>query len=119
MTAATVTPTAEVAQPRPAPAGGSGRWVRAAGCADPELDPLLRDVFTADDRTPWDAQAIRVCRACPVRVDCDAYAATLGPVTGIWGGWRHLDRYLVHPDPPTAPADQPRERPMTATATRS
>jgi len=68
-----------------------GQWGRAAGCAQPGLDPVLREVFTADTSTPWDGEAVRVCRACPVRAACTAYAATIHPVAGIWGGWRRID----------------------------
>jgi len=52
---------------------------------------VLREVFTTDSSTPLDADAIRVCRGCPVRGACTAYAATIHPVAGIWGGWRRVD----------------------------
>jgi len=52
---------------------------------------VLREVFTTDTSTPWDGVAVRVCRACPVRAACTAYAATTRPDTGIWGGWRRVD----------------------------
>jgi len=68
-----------------------GEWGRKAGCAQPGLDPVLRGVFSTDSGTPWDADAVRVCRGCPVRVACTAYAATIHPVGGIWGGWRRVD----------------------------
>jgi len=68
-----------------------GEWGRQAGCAQPGLDPVLREVFTTDTSTSWDPDAVRVCRGCPVRAACTAYAATIGPVSGIWGGWRRLD----------------------------
>jgi len=56
-----------------------------------DLDPVLREVFTTDASTPWDGDAVRVCRGCPVRAACTAYAATIHPVAGIWGGWRRID----------------------------
>ncbi len=68
-----------------------GQWGRAAACAQSGVDPVLREVFTTDASTPWDPDAVRVCRACPVRGACTAYAATIHPVAGIWGGWRRLD----------------------------
>jgi len=68
-----------------------GEWGRTAGCAAAGLDPVLREVFTTDSRTPWDGAAVKVCRACPVRAACTAYAATIHPDAGIWGGWRRLD----------------------------
>jgi len=68
-----------------------GEWGRAAGCAQPSLDPVLREVFTTDTSTPWDGDAIQVCRGCPVRGACTAYAAAIHPDAGIWGGWRRVD----------------------------
>jgi len=68
-----------------------GEWGRRAGCAASNLDPVLREVFTADMSTPWDGDAVRVCRGCPVRAACTAYAATIHPEAGIWGGWRRID----------------------------
>jgi len=72
-------------------AASPGQWGQAAGCAQPGLDPVLREVFTTDTSTPWDGDAVRVCRACPVRAACTAYAATIHPDAGIWGGWRRID----------------------------
>ncbi len=68
-----------------------GEWGRAAGCAQAGLDPVLQEVFTTDSSTPWDGDAVRVCRGCPVRAACTAYAATIRPEAGIWGGWRRID----------------------------
>ena len=72
-------------------AASPGQWGQAAGCAQPGLDPVLREVFTTDTSTPWDGDAVRVCRGCPVRAACTSYAATIRPDAGIWGGWRRID----------------------------
>lgn len=86
----------------PTPPAAPGPWTTQAACADPGLDPLVRLIFTTDDWTPFDSDATNVCRHCPVQPDCAHYAATAQPVTGIWGGWRHL-----HPVPLPAVAVGP------------
>lgn len=73
-----------------------GEWGRWAACAGPDLDPVVREVFTIDGWTPWDATAIMVCRGCPVRAACTAYAGSTNPVSGIWGGWRRAEHLPVH-----------------------
>ncbi len=86
--------TASTATRSPAGTAGlapPGEWGRAAGCAAAGLDPVLREVFTTDTSTPFDGEAVRVCRSCPVRAACTAYAATIHPESGIWGGWRRVD----------------------------
>lgn len=57
-----------------------GPWVEHAGCAD------LGDAFTADNPAPGDVAVLeRVCRKCPVRAACAAYADDTGAL-GMWGG---------------------------------
>lgn len=72
-----------------------GEWGRRAACAGPGLDPVLRAVFTTDTWTPWDTPAITVCRACPVRAACAAYAGSIEAGSGIWGGWRRAEHLPV------------------------
>ena len=86
-TAAAVIKAATGAAPR--------EWGKAAACASPDLDPVLREVFTTDGWTPWDTTAVTVCRACPVRPACTAYAGSINPVSGIWGGWRRTEHLPV------------------------
>lgn len=62
-----------------------GAWVELAACG-----PLAgADVWTTDMPDPEElAVAERVCRRCPVRQECAAYAAQ-APVYGVWGGRWH------------------------------
>jgi len=58
-------------------------WTTAAACAGD-------DRFAGDDVSEpvVDALAV-VCRACPVRVQCDAFALDVEAVWGMWAGsWR-------------------------------
>lgn len=79
----------------PAAAAAPGEWGREAACAAAGLDPLVAGVFTSDSWTPWDVAAIAVCRRCPVRTACAAYAESTQPGSGIWGGWRRLEHRPV------------------------
>ncbi len=90
VTGATDRSTALVAAP-------PGQWGKAAACAAPGLDPVVAEVFTTDGWTPWDTAAVAVCRGCPVRAACTAYAASIAPVSGIWGGWRRVEHLPVRP----------------------
>ena len=65
-----------------------GPWVTRAACADPGVDPVVREVFTADAGSAWDQPAAAVCDRCPVLADCAAYAGSIRYLTGIWGGRR-------------------------------
>lgn len=56
----------------------------AAACADPDLDPALRAVFTTDDLTGADAAAREVCAGCPVFSDCETPARGVEHIAGIW-----------------------------------
>jgi WhiB family transcriptional regulator, redox-sensing transcriptional regulator len=60
-------------------------WRDDAAClhADPDL---FFPVGTAGPALDQIDEAKRVCRACPVRKRCLAWALDLGAVSGIWGG---------------------------------
>lgn len=65
------------------------RWTGHAACLDaPDLP------WTHDDPSPSDVAAMAaVCRSCPVRLACAAYATTDGVTGGFWAGQdRDLDR---------------------------
>jgi hypothetical protein len=66
-----------------------GEWVDDAACGS-LVDAV---VWTADVPDPDElAVAERVCRRCPVREECHAYAAQ-APVWGLWGGiWNGTPR---------------------------
>ncbi|MEW6470665.1 MAG: WhiB family transcriptional regulator [Actinomycetota bacterium] len=63
-----------------------GPWVKRAACAG-----MPTDWFFPDD--PADSETARaVCRPCPVRYDCAAYALAVPGIGGIWGGLSETDR---------------------------
>jgi hypothetical protein len=77
---------------------GSAAWRSLAACiARPDLP------WTADPEQvgPWDAESMRdVCRACPVRVECAAYADDVEACSGWWAG-QHRDPDYVEPPAPS------------------
>ena len=78
-----------------------GPWRTAAACADPGLDPEIREVFTTEAPT-WsdaDADALAVCANCPVLADCAGYARRVRGLVGIWGGRRRGRRDTGTPEP--------------------
>ena len=60
------------------------RWMRVASCVDrPDL-PWTTDI---DRLRPVQVRAMgRVCRGCPVRNHCAAYAVEAGVTGGFWAG---------------------------------
>lgn len=68
---------------------GPGPWVRQAACAG-----LPTSYFFSDD--PDDVKlALAVCRPCPVRDDCAAYALAIPILDGVWGGMTEADRRRI------------------------
>lgn len=63
-------------------------WMGGAACADPDLDPAFRAVFTTDDPTDLDPAARALCAGCRVVTDCEIYARGVRHIAGIWGGHR-------------------------------
>lgn len=66
-------------------------WRDDANCAtvDPELFfPNGRGGQIAQQTR----QAKKVCRGCPVRVECLRWAVETGQTTGVWGGLSELER---------------------------
>lgn len=72
------------------------RWQHLAACRDVDTaryDPF----FAAGEQAEHDALAI--CRICPVRAECLAYAVRTGQEYGIWGGApQHELRRLIAAD---------------------
>jgi WhiB family transcriptional regulator, redox-sensing transcriptional regulator len=67
---------------RPAP----GAWVSRGACRGAPTD-----LFFPEE--PGEAEAaIQVCRRCPVRAECAAYALGIPGLEGIWGGLTEADR---------------------------
>lgn len=66
-----------------------GAWADRGACRG-----LPTDHFFSDD--PADTETARtVCRPCPVRDDCAAYALALPGIGGIWGGLSEADRRRI------------------------
>jgi len=63
--------------------GDDEHWTTAVACGGD-------DRFTGDDASEPVVEALQaVCRTCPVRVDCDAFADDVEAVWGMWAGsWR-------------------------------
>jgi WhiB family redox-sensing transcriptional regulator len=71
-------------------------WMVEADCQDLPLEmffPQPGRIGAADAK-----KAIKVCKACPVRVECLAYAMTFPDrsLPGIWGGTTERERSRMH-----------------------
>ena len=62
------------------------KWMRRSACRD--RDPGM--FFPADERSTQEAKS--VCRECPVRDHCLAYAVDNRITDGVWGGLSELER---------------------------
>jgi WhiB family redox-sensing transcriptional regulator len=63
-------------------------WMRWASCA--ESDP---DLWHPENNNAAQAkQAAAICRRCPVRAECLAYALEHGEEHGVWGGMSVRER---------------------------
>jgi len=63
-------------------------WMKEAACTDPSIDP---DWFFPDTEHNIDLPtqiALKMCKECPVRINCLQYAIDHWPMYGIWGGLR-------------------------------
>ncbi|WP_035874547.1 WhiB family transcriptional regulator [Kitasatospora cheerisanensis] len=49
------------------------------------------------DRRRRERRARSVCRVCPVRADCAAFAVHTREAFGVWGGLTESDRGVVRP----------------------
>lgn len=72
-------------------------WRQRARCRDedPELFFPVGTTGPAVDAQVASARA--VCRACPVRRDCLAWALAAGEPAGVWGGLTADERRVVVP----------------------
>src|SRR6266566_1570875 len=70
-------------------------WMSRAACtqADPEI------FFPAPGDEVGEAKAKAVCRACPVRSECLAYAVVHGIDDGVWGGTSEERRRAIRRQP--------------------
>ena len=59
-------------------------WLENAACRADGIDP---DEWFPVSGDPADSiAAVRICKTCPVRVECLAYAIRVKPTAGIWAG---------------------------------
>jgi len=65
-------------------------WMEQAKCRNLPLDEV--DEFFFGDGPGGIQNAKRVCRLCPVRVQCADYALTNKHYEGVWGGMSHYER---------------------------
>ncbi|HZR48714.1 MAG TPA: WhiB family transcriptional regulator [Streptosporangiaceae bacterium] len=82
-----------------------GQWAQHAVCADTDSEIF----FPAHDDPGTEAK--QICRRCPVRRECLAFAITNDERFGIWGGLdpderRNLRRSLQRRKAPAAAADR-------------
>ena len=64
-------------------------WMAKGNCTDPSIDP---DWFFPDSEHENNIEqrmALDMCKTCPVKMNCLAYALNNWPVYGIWGGMRN------------------------------
>lgn len=76
--------------------GGTHDWRHAASCRD--TDPSMffgLEVETKEQRVARERQAVRVCRACPVRRPCGDFAVGNVVRYGVWGGMTEMTREAV------------------------
>lgn len=70
-------------------------WAADAACVGMDTEKFYSD--------PPAIEALFVCAACPVRVQCDDYADRRGDVYGVWGartGYQRLLRGMKQADDP-------------------
>lgn len=59
-------------------------WMAGAACLEPDVDPELFYQHPTDRSGLRTAK--KMCRPCPVRDDCLAYALDIDDRYGVWGG---------------------------------
>jgi WhiB family redox-sensing transcriptional regulator len=67
-------------------------WKREAACKDVKDTSIFFPVGITDEHTP---EALAICRACPVRVECLNYALAIITTEGIWGGTNQRQREAI------------------------
>lgn len=80
---------------------GRPSWMAAGACRDHPTDLFYpsRTLATEERRrngsTAAERRAVAICRTCPVRVECAAYAIETNEVWGVWGGLTELQRHQL------------------------
>jgi WhiB family redox-sensing transcriptional regulator len=76
-------------------------WRDDAACRHTDPD-LFFPVGTAGPALDQINEAKRICRACPVRERCLAWALNLGTASGVWGGTTEDERRAMRRAAPAA-----------------
>ena len=67
--------------------GGSSDWMASALCRDTQYDPELWFPESDDSESRARTRRARdICRRCPARLECLAWAMKQDMLYGIWGG---------------------------------
>jgi WhiB family transcriptional regulator, redox-sensing transcriptional regulator len=66
-------------------------WIHEAACRE-ESPELFFPVGSSGPALRQTAEAKAVCRGCPVRSDCLAWALESGQDAGVWGGLSEVER---------------------------
>lgn len=82
---AAYTPAIRIVQPRP-------NWFDRAACKGE--DPTLWHPDGTDNQRAA-AQAIAICKRCPVRIDCLEHALANDEWLGVWGGTQPSERHRI------------------------
>lgn len=61
-------------------------WMDSALCRDVEDADIFFPSSTGVTGQRQAAAAERICRVCPVRMDCQAHKRHTGASSGVWGG---------------------------------
>ena len=69
-------------------------WIERAACNQPDVEPSWFDVSEQGMRP---IEALRICRGCPVRLNClaEALGRPSSDDSGVWGGTTHRNRREV------------------------
>lgn len=59
-------------------------WMSSAACLTGPHDPEVWFPVSGDPK--HSIAAVRICKSCPVRPECLAYAMRVKPTAGIWAG---------------------------------
>jgi WhiB family redox-sensing transcriptional regulator len=77
-------------------------WQVDAACRGPQAVAFFPPSHPErkDERLSRESRAKSICAACPVRVECLAYALDIREVHGIWGGLTEAERFELLLDEP-------------------
>jgi len=80
----------------PLPTGLDNAWMRRAACLDHEPEVFFPPGPSAVEHI---AEALEVCRGCPVVTDCLRVAMADPTLVGVWGGTSEAQRAVLRRTP--------------------